>query len=77
VFLRRGLPVLTVLSVIVAALVLPRVPIQERPGLVTLIFHVPTVLIALSFSLQELTQFEIPPLPSASTATAWRHAAGP
>jgi hypothetical protein len=77
VFLRRGLPVLTVLSVIVAALVLPRVPIQERPGLVTLIFHVPTALIALSFSLQELTQFEIPPLPSASTATSWRHAASP
>jgi hypothetical protein len=75
VFVRRALPVLTVLSVIAAALVLPRVPIQERPGLVTLIFHVPIALIALSFSLQELPQFEIPPVPRRSTATSWRRGA--
>ena len=72
VFFRRALPVLMVLSVIGVALLLPRVPITERPGLVTLIFHVPIALIALSFSLQELSQFEIPPLPRRSTAQHWR-----
>jgi hypothetical protein len=71
VFGRRALPVLTVLSVIGVALVLPRVPIMERPGLVTLIFHVPIALIALSFSLQELSQFEIPPLPRRAAAPRW------
>jgi hypothetical protein len=72
VFARRALPVLTVLSVIGAALVLPRVPITERPGLVTVIFHVPIALIALSFSLQELSQFEIPPVPRRCAAPRWR-----
>ncbi len=72
VFFRRALPVLTVLSIIGAVLLLPRVPITERPGLVTVIFHVPIALIALSFSLQELAQFEIPPVPRRSAATRWR-----
>jgi hypothetical protein len=35
---------------------------------------VPTVLIALSFCLQELPQFEIPPLPRRSRAPSWRAA---
>lgn len=47
-----ALPVLTVLSVIGVALVLPRVPITGRPGLVTVIFRVPIALIALTFALQ-------------------------
>jgi hypothetical protein len=72
VFFRRALPVLTVLSGIGAALVLPRVSISERPGLVTLVFHLPIALIALSFSLQELSQFEIPPVPRRSAAPRWR-----
>jgi hypothetical protein len=71
VVLRRSLPVLTVISVMVAALLLPRAEIQQRPGLVTLIFHVPIALIALSFAVQEMAQFEIPPLPRRSTATSW------
>jgi len=64
--------VLTVLSVIGVALVLPRFPLSEHPGLVTLIFHVPIALIALSFALQELSQFEIPPVPRRSAAPRWR-----
>ncbi|MCU0759827.1 MAG: hypothetical protein MUF07_11625 [Steroidobacteraceae bacterium] len=71
VVLRRSLPVLTVISVMVAALLLPRAEIRQRPGLVTLIFHVPIVLIALSFAVQELAQFEIPPLPRRSAAPSW------
>jgi len=71
VVVRRALPVLTVLSMIVAALLLPRAAIQERPGLLMLIFHLPTALIALSFCLQELPQFEIPPLPRRSRAPDW------
>jgi len=77
VVLRRSLPVLTVLGVIAVALVLPRVPIMERPGLVTLIYHVPLALIALSFCLQELAQFEIPPLPRRSAAAGWQRATSP
>ncbi len=74
VFFRRALPVLMVLAVLAAAMLLPRAPIQERPGLVTLIFHIPIALIALSFSLQELSQFEIPPVPRRLGAMRWRAA---
>jgi hypothetical protein len=37
-----------------------------------LLYHVPTALVALSFWLQELPQFEIPPLPRRSSAATWR-----
>ena len=41
-------------------LVSPRLDVGETPGLWLMLYHVPTVLIALSFCLQELPQFEIP-----------------
>lgn len=71
VALRRALPLLTVLSVIVIALFLPREAIKRSPALVTLVFQVPIALIALSFAVQELAQFEIPPLPRRSDAGSW------
>jgi hypothetical protein len=71
VVLRRALPLATVLSVIVIALFLPREEITRNPGLVTLVFQVPIALIALSFAVQELAQFEIPPLPRRSADESW------
>jgi hypothetical protein len=72
VFFRRGIPVLTlgVLLGVIAAI--PRVFAARRPALFMLAFHVPTVLIALSFCLQELPQYEIPPLPRPLRQAAWR-----
>lgn len=72
VALRRALPLLTVLGSMIAAPLLPREPILRKPGLVTLLFQVPIALIALSFAVQEMAQFEIPPLPRRSTADSWR-----
>jgi hypothetical protein len=40
-----------------------------------LLYHVPTVLVALSFCLQELPQFEIPPIPRKPSTTGWQPAA--
>lgn len=71
VVLRRALPLATVLAVIVIALFLPREEITRNPGLVTLVFQVPIALIALSFAVQELAQFEIPPLPRRSGDDSW------
>jgi len=72
VVLRRSIPVLTVLVLIGTIAVLPRFGFDRSPRTWTLLFHVPTLLIALSFCLQENAQYEIPPLPKALKASAWR-----
>ena len=69
---RRTIPWLTVLALAGAAATLPRLLANPEPATVMLIFHVPTVLIAFSFCLQEQAKFEIPPRPRRSTAPEWR-----
>jgi hypothetical protein len=74
VVLRRGIPTLNVLVLLAVVLLMPRLDTRFGSGLWMLLYHVPTVLIALSFCLQELPQFEIPPLPRRSRASSWRAA---
>ena len=74
VVLRRAIPLLTPVALLVAVLTLPRVDAGANPGLWWLLFHIPTVLIAASFCLQELPQLEIPPLPRRSRLASWRSA---
>ncbi len=69
---RRGIPTLTVLALLATILVMPRFVAEIEPGPMVLLYHVPTVLIALSFYLQELPSFEIPPVPRRSGAASWR-----
>ena len=69
---RRAIPLLTPVSLLLAILLLPSLDVGESPGLWLMLFHVPTALIAISFCLQELPQYEIPPLPRRSRAAAWR-----
>jgi hypothetical protein len=77
VVFRRAIPSLTALCLIVAVAIVPRVAQVENPGRWLLLFHLPTALLALSFFLQELPQFEIPPLPRRSGAAGWRLAPEP
>ena len=72
VVLRRSIPVLTLAAILAAVLTLSRFKVKQDPGMWMLLFHVPTVLIAASFCLQELAQYEIPPLPRPSGAAHWR-----
>jgi hypothetical protein len=72
VVLRRGIPTLNVLVLLVVVLLMPKLDTSFGSGLWMLMYHVPTVLIALSFCLQELPQFEFPPLPRRSRALSWR-----
>jgi len=71
VFLRRGIPVLTFLALVLAVAVIPRSVVEGNPRAWILLFHVPTALIALSFCLQELPQYEIPPLPRRIPGDRW------
>ena len=71
VFLRRGIPMLTLLALVAAMFGLRHIAAAGGSQLWMLLFQVPTALIALSLSLQELAQYEIPPLPQRSSAPSW------
>ena len=75
VFFRRGIPVLTFLGIVIAVALIPRQVVEGNPRAWILLFHVPTALIALSFCLQELAQYEIPPVPRRSAAGSWEKGA--
>jgi hypothetical protein len=73
VFLRRGIPSITfvlLLGIVLTATQLD-IHVDRAPGLWVAMYHVPTLLIALSFMLQELPRFEIPPLPRPLVALRW------
>jgi len=72
VVFRRAIPVLTFLFLVVAVASLAHRGIGQGSELWVLFFHVPTALIALSFCLQELPQYEIPPLPRRMSMPSWR-----
>ncbi|KNZ31271.1 MAG: hypothetical protein AD742_19045 [Methylibium sp. NZG] len=75
VVLRRAIPLMTPVLLVITVLALPRFDVDNSP-LWVLLYHVPTVCILLSFRLQELPQFEIPPWPRRSQAVSWRPASG-
>jgi hypothetical protein len=68
---RRGIPALTAVSMVVGALLLPRLTDPANTGLWMALHYVPIGLLAVAFSLQELPQFEIPPWPRRSRAPSW------
>jgi len=70
--LRRAIPILTPVSIVITVLLFPRIDFGEKPGLWVMLYHLPTALVALSFCLQELPEFVIPPLPRRSRALTWR-----
>ena len=72
VVFRRSIPLLMALALVAAALGLPHFDTSDRPWLWMALYHVPTALIALSFCLQDLARFEIPPWPRRSVAPDWR-----
>jgi hypothetical protein len=74
VFFRRAIPILTFLVLLIAVGSLAHRGVGAGSELWILFFHVPTVLIAASFCLQELPQYEIPPLPRRPRTAEWQQA---
>jgi hypothetical protein len=72
VFFRRAIPSLTFVLLLIAVATLAHHGVGRGSELWVLFFHVPTALIAISFCLQELPQYEIPPVPRRPGAVAWR-----
>jgi hypothetical protein len=72
VFFRRGIPTLTALALVAAVLLSAPFRDEVPAHVLVALYHVPTLFVALSFVLQELPRFEIPPWPRRSTAPDWR-----
>ena len=77
VVFRRALPTLTALGLLATVALLPRLGVDRIEGAWTLLYHVPTLLLAGAFMLQEMPRFEIPPWPRRSSAPDWRSAPQP
>ncbi len=72
VVLRRGIPMLTLVLLALGLWAVSRLAVGNETGAWVLLLHVPTAMLAIGFSLQEMAQFEIPPLPRPLTAPAWQ-----
>jgi len=72
VVFRRGIPSLTFAALIAVIAALGHSGVARGVGPWMLLFQLPTALIALSLSVQELARYEIPPWPRRSSASAWR-----
>lgn len=75
VVLRRLIPTLTAIGLIVGTLLLPRIAPEQDPGFWLLLHYLPIGVLALAFMLQELPRFEIPPWPRPLRAERWQVAA--
>lgn len=75
VVLRRLIPTLTAVGLIVGTLLLPRIAPEQDPGFWLLLHYLPIGVLALAFTLQELPRFEIPPWPRRLRAEHWQAAA--
>lgn len=71
VVLRRGIPTLTGLGMIVGALLLAKFSDGSNAGPWMALHYLPIALMALSFKMQEMAQFELPPLPRRSRVGRW------
>jgi hypothetical protein len=71
VVFRRGIPVLTLVLLALGLWVLSRYAVGRETGAWVLLIHVPTLMLAISFRMQELAQFEIPPMPRRLPASHW------
>lgn len=75
VVFRRGIPSITALAMVGGALALTTFSEHRNAGIYMALHYVPIAILALAFSLQELPQFEIPPIPRRSRAEHWREPA--
>jgi len=68
---RRGIPLLTVVGLFAGIALMPPMDLEDASPLRMVIFHLPTLLLAAAFMMQELPRFEIPPWPRRLKAAAW------
>lgn len=72
VALRRATPLLVAVSLIIAALLVPRLDLGSDSVVRMLIFNSPPLLLVWLFSMREMPRLEIPPLPRRSALPGWQ-----
>jgi len=72
VFFRRGIPTFTALALFGTVPLFARFRDALPTPVWLALYHVPTLFVAVSFILQELPRFEIPPFPRRLNASGWR-----
>lgn len=72
VVFRRTIPIWTFFAVIAGSMAIPKRVVEDNPALQVLLMNGGILIIALSFTLQEMARIELPPLPS--PLRAWRPA---
>jgi hypothetical protein len=78
VFFRRGIPTWNALALVAIALATSRFQAALSVPVWLALYHVPTLLVAASFLLQEQARFEIPPWPRRlHTASWWQETSRP
>jgi hypothetical protein len=70
-FFRRGIPTFTALGLVGMALGSSQLDLPLSTAAWVALYHVPTLIVAGSFMLQELPRFEIPPWPRVPSAPGW------
>lgn len=76
VTLRRAVPALVCITLIACAAAVPQLELAQNSVFRMIIFNAPPLLMVLFFSLREMPQIEIPPLPRAPRQASWRQTAG-
>ena len=76
VMARRGIPLISIVLMVLGALLLPSLTDASNAGLWMALHYVPIALLAVAFSLQELPRIEIPPWPRRARSRQWTAAAG-
>jgi hypothetical protein len=70
-FFRRGIPTFTAIGLVALALGSTQLQLQLPTHVWVALYHVPTLIVAAAFLLQELPRFEIPPVPRRDSAPRW------
>jgi hypothetical protein len=72
VVMRRAIPLLVSIALLVGSLALSKIDLAPDSALWVLMFHAPPLMLIAFFCMREIPRIEIPPLPRASPASAWR-----
>lgn len=77
VALRRATPLAVAVGLVIAALLVPRLDLDNDSVLRMLIFNSPPLLLVWMFSMREMPRLEIPPLPRRPVLPGWQVNAAP
>lgn len=77
VVLRRAVPLLVSLLLLIGTLFLSKLDLDQNSGVWMALFHAPPLMLVAFFCFREIPRIEIPPLPRVSATATWRPKGAP